>query len=136
MGFKSFQDEFGETPEEKKKTTINAFLPLFGLVLIIAFGAIAYVLSEPLTTLLRENVDGIPAEQEVQYVVGGVIFLVMLMLSGMMYAMFAPKPQLRVTEAELKKERMLDAREKKARQLRKQQMNRKAAEEVRKRSGK
>lgn len=134
MSHRSFQDEFGETPEEKKKTTIRAFMPIFGLLLFVALAAIAYVLSEPLTTLLRDNVKDIPAGDEVRYVVGGMTFLVMLLFSGMIYAAFAPKQQLRITEAELKKERTLKEREKKAMVKRKQMMNRQAAEQNRKKS--
>ncbi len=133
MSHRSFQDEFGETPEEKKKTTLKAFMPIFGLVLFVAFAAIAFVLSEPLTTLLRDNVKDIPAGDEVRYVVGGMTFLVFLLFSGMFYAMFAPKPKMKITEAELKKERTLKEREKKAMVKRKQMMNRQAAEDLRKR---
>ena len=135
MSQNSFQEQFGEEYGEKsvkKKTSVRAFLPIFGLFLVVAFAAIAFVLSEPLTTLLRDTIDGIPAEDEVQYVVAGMTFLVLLLFSGMVYAMFARKPQLRVTEAELKKERTLSIAEKKARQRRRIQMNKQAAEDLRK----
>jgi len=136
MSFKSFREEFPEyePEEEKKSVSIGAFLPILGLVLAIALGAIAFVLSEPATQLLRDNLDDIPAADEVQYVVGGMIFLMLLMLSGMIYAMFAPKPQKRVTEQDLKKERTMKEREKLAAKKRKHALNRKAAEELKRRN--
>ncbi len=115
MGYKSFQDEFGEEYGEKEvkhKTSIRAFLPIFGLLLFVALAAVSFVLSEPLTTVLRDNIDNIPADESVQYVVGGITFLVLLLMTGFMYALFAPKPQKRVTEADLKKERTMKAKEK------------------------
>lgn len=134
--FKSFQEEMAEyNPEEEKyKVSIRAFLPVLGLFLIIALGAVSFVLSEPATEWLRDTVDNIPNEDEVQYVVGGIVFLVLVLLSGFLYALFAPKPKKRVTEAELKKERMQMQREKRARKKRLEEINRKKGEELRKKS--
>lgn len=124
----SFEDEYSGRDTETQKTTIKAFLPVMGFFLLIAIGAVSYVLSEPVHDLLIENMDGIPADIEVQYLVAGVMFVVLLMFVGMLYAAFAPKPQKQVTEAELKRERVAVQREKKAQQRRRQQVNRKMAE--------
>ena len=113
---------------ESRSTTIKAFLPVMGLFLLVAVGAVSYVLSEPAHQAMIDNIDNIPADVEVQYLVGAVIFVVLLMFVGMVYAAFAPKPGKRVTEAEMKRERMMKEREKKMQKKRKQEINRQMAE--------
>lgn len=124
----SFEDEYSGRDMEAQKTSIRAFLPVMGFFLLIALGAVSYVLSAPVHELVMENVDGVPADQEVQYLVAGVLFVVLMMFVGMLYAAFAPKPQKRVTEAELKRERVAVQREKEARRRNRRDVNRKMAE--------
>ncbi|GAB4526421.1 MAG: hypothetical protein OHK0046_43180 [Anaerolineae bacterium] len=113
----------------RSKNPINAFLPLMGLLMLIALGAIAFVLSEPLHELLLENVADFPADNSGRLTVGGFIFTLLLMLSAMLYALFAPKPEKTVNEAQLMKERKEAAEEKRRRRQRMQENNRLAARE-------
>lgn len=129
----SFEDEYVEKKHNQKGTSIAGFLPVLGLVMAVAIGAVAFVLSGPVHELLMENLDNVPADQEVQYVVGGVLFLVMLLFAAMIFAAFAPKPAKTVSEMELKKEKMGKERDRKAAKRRKQQMARQMAAERAKR---
>lgn len=124
----SFEDEYQGRSLEARSTTIKAFLPVMGFLLLIVLGVMAYFLSEPVHELLMDNLDGVPADEEVRYLVGAVLFVVMTMVVGMVYAAFAPKPSKTVTESQLKRERMMLDAEKKARRKRKQAANRKMAQ--------
>ncbi|NJL57419.1 hypothetical protein HC928_21480 [bacterium] len=124
----SFEDEYQGRSLEARGTSIKAFLPVMGFLLLIVLGVMAYFLSEPVHELLMDNLDGVPADQEVRYLVGAVLFVVMTMVVGMVYAAFAPKPSKTVTESQLKRERMMLDAEKKARRKRKQAANRKMAQ--------
>lgn len=124
----SFEDEYQGRSLEARSTTIRAFLPVMGLVLLVTLGVMAYFLSEPVHELLMDNLQGVPADEEVRYVVAAVMFVVMMMVVGMIYAAFAPKPAKTVTESQLKRERMMVEAEKKARKQRRQQVNRKMAQ--------
>lgn len=116
--------------DDKKKSSLNAFLPAMGFLMIIALGAVSYVLSAPIQEFLIDNViSDFPAEVEGQYAVAGALFLVLLMLTGMIYAAFAPKPQQRVTEKELKKEKEEAEAERRARKKRQQELRKQAARE-------
>jgi membrane protein implicated in regulation of membrane protease activity len=111
------------------KSSLNAFLPVIGLLLALALGAVAYVLSGPAHDFLMQNVSGVPDQPEVQYVVAGVLWLLLLLLSGMIYAMFAPKPTKTASEAQLKKEKIEMQKEAVARKKRQQEINRNMARE-------
>jgi predicted histidine transporter YuiF (NhaC family) len=112
----SFEDEYTLKKYKKKRDPLTAFLPALGLILIVALAAIAYVLSEPAGEVVRDNIIQDTQdvdEQQVQMVTGGVIFLVGVLLVGMLYALFAPRPRSedRVTEADIKKEKEAKQRE-------------------------
>lgn len=116
--------------QTKKKNPLAPFFPVFGLLLIAALGAISFVVSQPAYNLLTDNIDSIPANnQQMQLVVGGTIFLILLMLCGLVYAAFAPKPAKRVTEAELKKEKAQKDKETRARKKLRTELARKAQRE-------
>ena len=126
-----YQDQYEQEEVKSKGLTTNALLPLFGLLLAIALGAIAYVLSAPVHELIIEqfpNNVGL-AEPDLQYVIAGALFVMMLAFVSLVYAAFAPKPDRIVPESELKKEKMLKERERKARKRRKQESNRREAKE-------
>ena len=123
----SFENEYVKS--KQKRSAMGPFLPAIGLILIVCFAAIAFVASEPLTEVLRENMAEVPDDEEVSYVVGFIVFLGLLLITGLLFAMFAPKPPKMVTEQELKKERQQVAREKEARKKRKRAANLKMARE-------
>lgn len=131
-----FEDQYEKRETKKKGITNNALMPLFGLLLVLALGAIAFVASAPIHELLLENVDGdtIPEDTEVQYVIAAGLFLMLLALVSMIYAMFAPKPDKIVPEAELKKEKAEVERQRRMQKRKRQEANRKMARENREQS--
>jgi hypothetical protein len=137
----SFEDEYAG--RQKQSNNLRAFLPIMGLMLLVAFGAIAWIASEPLHDFVYEEffqqeeaTDGILpgdensfARDEVQYFFAAGTFLLLLMLSGFTYALFAPKPTKLATEAELKKEREAKRREAVEKKRRRQTINKQMAAE-------
>lgn len=125
----SFEDEYVRV--KKKKSPLRVLFPLFGFIMAIALGAIAYILSPDAHELLIKYVDNFPADEQIQYVVAGVLFVVLVLFAGMIYAMFAPKPPKQVTEKEL--QRLKDAKEKerRARKRRRRQIYREEREQRR-----
>jgi len=85
----------------------KALLPVFGFIALVVAGAGAFFLSTPLETLLLDNIAGLPVDGTMQIVAGVVVFLVILMVMGLLFALVAPKPKT-VHESQLKKE--VDAR--------------------------
>lgn len=131
-----FEDQYEKEEVKGKGVTNNALLPLFGLLIVVALAAIAFVASEPIHQLLLDNVDGdtIPEDVEVQYAIAGGVFLMLLALVSMIYAMFAPKPDKIVPEAALRKEKAETQRQRKMQKRKKQEANRKMAKENRERA--
>lgn len=126
----SFETEY--TKGTRKKDPLNAFLPVIGLLLAVCFAVIAFFTYEPAHEFLVEQISTLPQQgdegyEEMGYVVGVGIFLILMMFAAMLYAVFAPKPPKLATEAQLKKERQATAAEKAARKRRKQQINKQAA---------
>lgn len=132
-----FEDEYAR--RNRKRNPITPFLPVLGLFMLVALGAVAFVLSDPVHQFIyeeffqeEEQQNGTLPEDsfnqdEAQYMVGGGLFVILLMVMGLLYAMFAPKPDKTVTERELKKEKMEMQREAELRKRRKQQMNKQKA---------
>lgn len=135
----AFEDEYAG--RGRKRSGINAFLPFLGLILIISFGAIAYILSEPVhqyiyTQFIEESEirNATPVEdsfdnEKIQYVVGGAIFIILVMIGGALYALGAPKEKIKVTERELKQEKLRREEEVRAMKRRKQAINKAVAAE-------
>lgn len=134
-----FEDEYAG--RGRKKSGIKAFLPFFGLILIVAFAAIAIILSKPVHEFLyteffeeSEIRNATPIEDsflndQVQYVVALVIFIIMVMIGGLLYAAGAPKEKIKVTERELKQEKLRREEEIRAMKRRKQAINKAVAAE-------
>jgi hypothetical protein len=116
----SFEDEY--VKRVKARNPLNAFLPVLGLFLAAALGVIAWILSDPVHDLLAQNIAGFPGEQEVTYVIAGVLFLLFLLFAGLLYSLFMPKNKPVVTEHDLLKERERKEKEKKAMRRRKRKV--------------
>lgn len=135
----SFEDEY--VRRAKKKSRLQAFLPLIGLILVIAFAAISFILMEPAHEFLytqffeeQEIRNGTPLEdsfsrEEIGYVVGVSIFVILVMIAGLLYAAGAPKEKVKVTERELKQEKLRKEAEARAMKRRKQEINKAVAAE-------
>ena len=131
-----FEDEYAG--KQKKKDPLRAFLPVIGLILALAFAAIAYSIMEPVHKLIADNVDGFP-EPEMDtgvmedkyptYAVAGGIFVALVMVATVFFALFAPKPHKQVTENELKDEKRAIERENQERKRRKAKIRQQAMRE-------
>lgn len=106
--------------QAKKKDPIAPFLPIIGLVIIVLAGGFAYLVSGPAHDFLRSQLGSqIPNEPVVQYAIAGMIFLLIVLVVGMVFAAFQPKPEMTVSERQLdkeKKEREKERLERKKRQ--------------------
>lgn len=87
----------------RKQSSSRALLPLFGLIAAVVAGGLAYLLSAPLENLLISNIPDLPADGSMQLVSGIAIFVLILMVFGILYAVVAPKPKT-VHESKLKDE--------------------------------
>lgn len=116
--------------KQGKRTTIRAFLPLFGLILIIAFGAIAYIFGQSLTDLLRGFIP-IAANDltTFDWISRAVIFFALVMITTLIYSIAIPKKKDVVSERALEKERKARVEAEKLEKIRKRQVQAKMAKE-------
>lgn len=99
----------------------QAWWGIAGLILAIAFGAIAYIVSEPLAAQTIRLVPGI-APNLWRIFVGAAIFVGLIALSGILFALFAPKRKDKFNERELDKERKQLWAEAKAKKMRQKEV--------------
>lgn len=116
--------------KQAKKVSIRAFLPIFGLILIIAFGAIAYVFGTPLTELLRGFIPISTQDLDTfDWISRAIIFLALVMVATLVYSIAIPKKKDIVTERALEKERKARIEAEKLEKLRQRQVKAKMAKE-------
>lgn len=107
----------------------KALMPILGIIIMIAAGAVAYVASEPAYEWLRTTFPEIPNDPALQLVVGVGIFLLIVMIVALIYSVaFAKKPEYMVTEQELGKERKQKQEEEEAARRRQKLMREKMRE--------
>ncbi len=109
----------------------SPFLPAIGLVLLIVAGAAAWFLSDPAYAFLRENVQNIPTQAVLRYVIAVGIFLVEILLIAALYAAFQPRPPKLATEKQLDREKQERLREREESDRRKKQMREKLRQQSR-----
>lgn len=103
-------EEYSGSGKKRRSKGLRAFYPLIGLILAGAFGAIAYVLGGPIAFQLEPTMfPGLNNEDfnTVTWIIRGVIFFVLVLFGGLLFAMAAPKPKgsTGVTERGMGKER-------------------------------
>ena len=130
------EDEYygAKSGRKKKGTTIRAFLPVLGFLMIAAMGGVAYALSGPINLLLQDQLgNNYPVGQEtvMQIVSGVVLFILFVLVAGLLYALFAPRTNKLATEQQMEKERREMWREKERKKRRQRQIQKKMAEDVR-----
>jgi MFS family permease len=99
----------------------QAWWGIAGLILAIAFGAIAYILSESVSQQTLRLVPGI-AESTWRIIVGAAIFVGLVSVFGILFAIFAPKRKDKFNERELDKERRQLWAEEKAKKMRQKEV--------------
>jgi hypothetical protein len=126
-------DEDYRGVKQKKGISPRAFLPAIGLILIIAFGAIAYVASTPLQKSFGSDL-GMPDRDTGKLFFGVATFLVLVLSTGLLFTILGPKKGKQVSERDMDKERKMKQAEELMRKKRKEQAKVKMAQE-RKKSG-
>jgi len=133
-----FEDEY--SGRQKKKDPLKPYYPLLGLLLGLAFAAIAYAVAPPvhqfiydsgfIKTFPEPKMDtGVLKDKYPTFAVAGVIFVALVLIATVIFALFAPKPQKQVTENELKDEKRAHEREVAARKRRQARIRQQAARE-------
>jgi predicted histidine transporter YuiF (NhaC family) len=116
--------------KQQRRTTIRAFLPLFGLILIVAFGAIAYIFGPTLTDILRGFIPIASNDLNTfDWISRVIIFLSLVMIATLIYSMAVPKKKDIVTERALEKERKARIEAEKMEKIRRRQVKAKMAKE-------
>ena len=95
---------FTERDKEIRNRKNQSWWGIAGLILVVAFGAIAFVLSTPVAESTVRLVLGID-QQLWRIFVGGAIFVLLIAISGILFSLFAPRKKDRFSERELDKER-------------------------------
>jgi short subunit fatty acids transporter len=106
------QQGMGGTGEKKINTGPNwqkILTPILGFVLVALGGIVGALLSPRITRILHDNIKSFPQAEsmqpQMQVVVGFGIFIILLLVMYVVYAMIAPKPVATTNEAELDKEK-------------------------------
>lgn len=106
----------------------QAFWPVMGLFLIAAFGTLSYVVTPSAVNFLGNALPNFPPAgvkpDTWSLVVGGTLFVVMVMLASLVVAAAAPKRKKGVDEKALARERMETITYRKAAKVRQNAINR------------
>ncbi|MBZ0289540.1 MAG: hypothetical protein K8I30_18100 [Anaerolineae bacterium] len=117
--------------QKPPKSRMQSYWPVLGALLIISCIIIAFVLGPPVYDWFRTSrvVRGFPPptsevpRSSIEWILRGVIFVVLGLFASLLVAAAAPKKKSAVTEVKLVKERQAMVNEKKARKMRQQLMN-------------
>jgi hypothetical protein len=100
----------------------NPLGPVLGFVLFGCSLAISYVLSEPVRRFLERQTGADLSGDEMRIVIGFAIFIIMVMLSGLLYTVMIPRKKSIVKDLDLVKERKAIDKEREARKARRRQV--------------
>ncbi|MFN8374607.1 MAG: hypothetical protein U0694_17225 [Anaerolineae bacterium] len=92
-----------EAEKDRKKGT--ALLPAMGFVLIVAYGVIGYFISPYVQNFLVNRLNANITGSEFRYVVAFAIFIVLVLLTALVYAVAMPRPRDNVKDGDIAKER-------------------------------
>jgi len=88
----------------------QAWWPLYGLILMIAMAGIAIPLAPMVSEITLKALNpGVPKDTWT-IIIGALIFFLLLMVAGMLFAIFAPKPaqsMSHISDREIDKQRKL-----------------------------
>ncbi|MGB1285946.1 MAG: hypothetical protein ACPG7F_05380 [Aggregatilineales bacterium] len=117
-------NEYEGGVKQRKSPLQAAIRPLMGLLVVIIGGVAAFFGSEPLADALSTYTGAIPADQAdiLQLIMGGLIFLLIVMIFAMIGAAFAPKPEKMATERQMEREKKEKEKERLAAKKRKKEM--------------
>ncbi|GEM_PF-2832409 len=116
MTMRQPQDPLRQDAKAQRKR--QAWWPIYGLFLLLAMAGIAIplapIVGEPTFNSIRPEM----AKDIWFIIVGAVIFFILLMVAGMLFALFSPKPRqsmAHITDREIDKQRKLIQAEQMAR---------------------
>lgn len=117
-------NEYRGKYETKQNSRWRAFYPVFGLIVLLIAGAIAYFVSPFVTDFVVAEVLEGDAPENMQLISGGAVFGLLVAFSSLVYSLFAAKPQNRdmLSEEALMKDKEDMEREERAKKRRKRQM--------------
>jgi hypothetical protein len=126
-------DEDYSKTRKAKTTSIRTFFPVIGLILMIAFGVVAYLMGPILTNAVSDLISLPPDQYETfDWVSRGIVFIILSLITGLIYAAAAPKPKQMVSERALDKERKARIQGELEAKKRKNQVRAKMAQERKK----
>ncbi len=109
------QEQYGGKYAPKPKNRLRPFYPIIGLIVAAIAGAAAYFGAAPLYEIIRvellENSPGLPQPEQMELLVGVMIFLVIVMVFALIFAAFQPRKTIQVSEQSLLKEKQEKERE-------------------------
>jgi len=126
MTMRQPQDPLRQDAKAQRKR--QAWWPIYGLFLFVALAGIAIPLAPIVGEPTFNSIHPQMARETWNIVVGGVIFFLLLMVAGMLYAIFSPKPNQSVShisDRQIDRERKLFLAEEMARKEAEKQMRRK-----------
>lgn len=131
-----FEDEYHGGVRQEKRAGIRPFIPVLGFLLILSMGAIGFVIGPNVAAFASQRM-GFEISDEIIWIFRGVIFFLLLAVAAMIYAFAVPKKKTDklATEKQLLKEKQEKEKERLAEKKRKALIQRKMAEERRKKSG-
>jgi hypothetical protein len=115
--------------QKPKKSRVESFWPVIGLLLILSAGAIAFFLGPAVANWLDKSnvIKGFPptgvSSVTIDWIFRGIFFVIFVLLVSLIVAAAAPKKKNAVTEKQLTKDRKVMVDDKKARKMRQQLMN-------------
>lgn len=118
--------------DEKAQRQRKAWWPIYGLFLMVAMAGIAVPLAPIVGDATFNQFRPGVAKDTWTLMVGGVIFFLLLMVAGMLFAFLSPKPQQSVshiTDREIDRQRKILHAEEVARKEREKAMRRKISKE-------
>jgi hypothetical protein len=83
----------------------KAWLPLVGFILIVCFGVIAYYLGDPVRDFVDRRAGADLSTPEMLWLVRGVLFLSLVMIGGLLFALFAPRKREDVKDKDIYKDK-------------------------------
>ena len=109
------QQQYGGKYAPKKKDPLRPFYPIIGLIIAGIAAAIAYFAAAPLYELIRTNIlqgntGQLPPADQMELIVGGMVFLVIVLLFALIFAAFQPRTP-KISEQSLLKEKQEKERE-------------------------
>ncbi len=114
--------------------------PVMGFFLALACGVIAYVAAPSVIDFTKTALPGFRtagiAPDTLRLLFTGIIFVILITISGILIALFAPKRSMNITDQSLAKERAGTLAKRKNEKVMQQRVNSQMRDDLRKRSGK